>query len=1722
MKIRATFLSCLCIAFFCVSQAQELEDCLLWRIEKQDFETCYLYGTMHSKDDRVFHFSDSLMYIFDDVEALAVEVHPDSLAYHLFHDAIAQQIRRQALDVGYDEYWSVEDFEEMLGKPRYSKLERRLKKELGISLDNMKNRNPYILEQSLPQASEGDSLRPVFLDFYLCDLARRCGKNLYGLESVTESMELYDDVHKEHSSQSLSNLLDLLENKEFGEKMTQLYMDQNISELDSLYADTTQVSKDFYEQILIKRNYGMAENMRTLGIENSTFFAVGAAHLPGREGLISLMRNEGYKVTAVLSQETGLHGTYEFKYEEYNWERYEDERAGFSYAMPCEPFSLEIPFSAAKLQMAMDLTTNRGYMALGMPVLPEARERNEKTTLKKMVDMYAANAGYHIFDEETVEVDGCVAKNVLIGAFLPSIRMNMMVKDNKMFYIMGVTYESPAAYDEDDAQKFFDSVKFHEVANSSWELYESPEGAFSVMIPGPHLEQNFSYNEGTEYEVPAHMVIGVDNNNGSQFIVNYFDIPWVDQFESDSVFLCQSLEAAFVEQGLRMPPVERTDYGRHEAYTAIGRTGDAYLGACCALRGNRFFMLVASVQSEKQHDELDQFFDNFRFGADCKTELEPFEIPSVGSVQVPSGHEEEFFLEPYEFTQYGWEGIDSSGYVQILDKCTGDAFYVGAHWYDEFQWWADSTLCDDLTANFVGYTDSIYSRDTLDFAGRKAFDIEFGVEDDNTRKRMLVVLDGPCLIQLVVQTHVDEIDNPAIEQFISSLELTGEFDSLYFAGPRVDHVLAALADTDTLRQMKARSTFTYLDTSDVSLDKVMALWDLKFWDDSTDQRTRKAIINQLVTYDDDRLAEFALGNYEKFGTDEELMPTYARLIAKAETPDAAEVLVQLLAARADDEDVSFQLSGILHQLDDSIELYGPVASPLLRLISNTEFLYAMTNLGFPLYDGGYVTADMLRAYSPRVEEMYYEELEKEKLADRRGEYYYGEWRKGHMLDYLWLTTPTEEFIDVLEEEYKDVDIDQYSEDLANVFALLIQGDRKISSKKIHTLASYPLSRKPFYQKLTHLDRLDLFPDRFNTQSEMAESDQVEYAYWYDEALPEETEELAVKVVTHKGEDYRLYIHEYKYEWADESSFGTSGLYSIDESDYRVYYDTRDIAYDYFDEDRQTQQCDSLYQVVLEMLADEEYPLENLVEKQEYKYVDPVFEGEGDLAHLVTHSADSSRTYHHYLDANSFLVKMVAESDGEERVVFEIEDAPEIEAPSELEDVALDRIPTIASCDQAMNDEMSLECTNHVLTEWLAARMTLDPTDLEAFESNKVEILFQVEIDGRCSRIEVQSGADEDTRAKIQKLLKEAPEFSPGEKNLEPVAAQVNVIVDCAELVDNSTTSSLTRLKGKDKKLGLAALDAMFEEDYSAAIENLSQLIERHPDDAISYSMRSFSHYQLGNIDPAFKDINQAIKLAPSEADFYVARANIFMALRRQGEALQDCNTAIDLNPYMTDALETRAMLQMRYGEYDEALEDITKAIDMQPYSQSAFVTRAAIYSRLDRFDEALDDLDLVVRNDTGSYYAYATRGMLRGVDTDIDYEGALEDFERALELTEDPLYTEPIYNNMGMVYNNMEEYEKALECYEVLVNSEHMRDYGLSNRSYTKLKMGDVDGALVDINESLEMNEQNSWAYKNKALILIETGDLDGACEALNASLATGFEAHYGDEVSELKAKHCE
>ncbi len=134
-----------------------------------------------------------------------------------------------------------------------------------------------------------------------------------------------------------------------------------------------------------------------------------------------------------------------------------------------------------------------------------------------------------------------------------------------------------------------------------------------------------------------------------------------------------------------------------------------------------------------------------------------------------------------------------------------------------------------------------------------------------------------------------------------------------------------------------------------------------------------------------------------------------------------------------------------------------------------------------------------------------------------------------------------------------------------------------------------------------------------------------------------------------------------------------------------------------------------------------------------------------------------------------------------------------------------------------------------------------------------------------------------------------------------------------------------------------------EKDYTGAIALLSQLINRHPDNAIDYNNRGLVYFQSGEPTLAITDYNTALKLNPQLASAYNNRANYYAAGGQLETAIADYDQAIDLNPSYVRAWLNRGITLRDLEQYEQAIENFDIALLLGQLEGHIYAERGRTY-----------------------------------------------------------------------------------------------------------------------------------------------------------------------------------
>ena len=269
-----------------LSAESQFKQGVLWKISKAGKHS-YLLGTMHSDDERVTRLPSVVQQAFEQANSFTAEIKMD--AESLF------KVGQLMLNP------SGNKLDQQLDKKDYQ-LCVRLMNDRGIPEMALRNMKAWAIAitLSLPKNIGG-----MVLDMKLYLDAQARGKQLYGLETAEEQMKVFDRLDQQQHVAMLRDVLHQQNNIDVMYKeLVDAYLSRDLHRLQQL--DEKYMSKEdealrhfFQHELINKRNQLMFERMRPQLQQGNAFIAVGALHLPGQTGLLQLLHEQGYQLSAI-------------------------------------------------------------------------------------------------------------------------------------------------------------------------------------------------------------------------------------------------------------------------------------------------------------------------------------------------------------------------------------------------------------------------------------------------------------------------------------------------------------------------------------------------------------------------------------------------------------------------------------------------------------------------------------------------------------------------------------------------------------------------------------------------------------------------------------------------------------------------------------------------------------------------------------------------------------------------------------------------------------------------------------------------------------------------------------------------------------------------------------------------------------------------------------------------------------------------------------------------------------------------------------------------------------------------------------------------------------------------------------------------------------------------------------------------------------------------------
>mgnify|MGYP006157091017 CR=1 FL=1 len=259
---------------------------LLWKIEKYGYQTSYIFGTMHMIDDIYFNITPHLQHIIEKSEQVIMEIggQPNPLT---------------ALELMTLKGESINDY---FTKDELSVLVQFMDIELGISPTQFQmtytKMKPFLILQAITQALFSENTKSY--DLSIMQISQEKDIPLIGFETMEEQLGYFDLIpNKAISSMIMTTVSNFEKEKKATTKLMKLYAKEQVNKLLPLMKEQSPEFMAFEDVFLTNRNKAWIPKIIEESKSKHIFIGVGAAHLFDTNGVIQLLKNEGFSLTPV-------------------------------------------------------------------------------------------------------------------------------------------------------------------------------------------------------------------------------------------------------------------------------------------------------------------------------------------------------------------------------------------------------------------------------------------------------------------------------------------------------------------------------------------------------------------------------------------------------------------------------------------------------------------------------------------------------------------------------------------------------------------------------------------------------------------------------------------------------------------------------------------------------------------------------------------------------------------------------------------------------------------------------------------------------------------------------------------------------------------------------------------------------------------------------------------------------------------------------------------------------------------------------------------------------------------------------------------------------------------------------------------------------------------------------------------------------------------------------
>ncbi|HNX07237.1 MAG TPA: TraB/GumN family protein [Bacteroidales bacterium] len=277
------------LAVFSLQAFSQTDNSLLWEISGKGLsQKSYIFGTIHMIKKQDFFITPAMVSSLEKCQYFVTEID--------MNISLAQQ-----LDLAKKMYLpETKTLRDYISRDEYTDFSNYVIDSIGIKkskLEKYIRLKPFFMSSIFAKHIAG-KIKSYEQELY--KLSKKKGMISDGLESLDFQLSLIEETPIEEQARTLVS--DIHGYKKMEQQLTDMvaaYKDQDLDKLYDFVVNYADANPEFNENFIFRRNQNWIPKIEEKIKDHSCFIAVGAAHLPGEKGVLTMLQQMGYTVRAI-------------------------------------------------------------------------------------------------------------------------------------------------------------------------------------------------------------------------------------------------------------------------------------------------------------------------------------------------------------------------------------------------------------------------------------------------------------------------------------------------------------------------------------------------------------------------------------------------------------------------------------------------------------------------------------------------------------------------------------------------------------------------------------------------------------------------------------------------------------------------------------------------------------------------------------------------------------------------------------------------------------------------------------------------------------------------------------------------------------------------------------------------------------------------------------------------------------------------------------------------------------------------------------------------------------------------------------------------------------------------------------------------------------------------------------------------------------------------------